>query len=226
MKLLFIFSFLVALTSSAMAQQPEEVSPREGNLYIGVGATNVEYHIYYKEKKGTGTVRSGYFTPMFLTVGYKWTERAKLQVSLGYGGDKQEIEGAGGTTASSRTQALALAVSGQFTFFNVLKRFPVYGSVTAMPAYGTTKSKETENGVIVSDTKDAGTDVFATAALGFNYKISKRFTGYTEYLFFKRSLTGENSYYYDWNQDATLLDRVAKSLAMGLNYNFNLKQEK
>lgn len=208
-----------------MAQQPTEPTLSEEKLYIGASVTNIEYHIYYKEKKGTGSVRSGYFTPITVALGYKVSERASVQMGIGYGGDRHETEWTGGTadnpvlmSAHSRTYAMALPVSGHFILFKAFRRLPVYGTASLIPALGITKSQVIENGIIVSDTKDTGMDMFATAGVGFNFKISKRFTGFMEYLFFKRNLTGKNSYYYDWNQDAPLLNRITKSLALGINY--------
>lgn len=208
-----------------MAQLPAEDKPNEGKLYIGAGVTTIEYHIYYKDKKGTGAVRSGYFQPISFTLGYNLTERVRLQVGVGYGGDRHTTEGNRGTfdnpipwSARSRTNAVAFPVSGQFVFFNVFKRFPVYGTASLMPAFGTTRSRVTEHGITVSDTKDSGMDVFATAGLGFNYKISKRFAGYLEYHFFKTNVTGENSFYYDWSQGAPKTHQIIKSLALGVNY--------
>ena len=87
-----------------------------------------------------------------------------------------------------------------------------------MPAFGTTKSEVVENNITVSDTHDKGMDVFATAGVGFNYKISKRFEGYGEYLFFKRNLTGQNSLHYDWDQFAIKPEQVYRSFALGVNY--------
>ena len=90
-----------------------------------------------------------------------------------------------------------------------------------MPSFGSTLEKRTEthHGVITTtEVKETGMNVFATAGVGSDYRISNRFTGYLEYLFFKRNLTGKNSFYYDWNQDAPLSFRIYRSLALGVNY--------
>ncbi|RDV13820.1 hypothetical protein DXT99_17470 [Pontibacter diazotrophicus] len=225
MKTSLLLFLLILFASSAIAQQPDEVSPDDGRLYIGAGITTIPYHIYYKERKNTGLVRSGYFTPITIALRYELSERASVQVSIGYGGDTHEIEGIGGTfdnpvhfTARSRTNAIAFPVSGQFILLNAFKRFPVYATASMIPVFGTTKASVTENSIVVSDTKDKGMDIFAIAGLGGRYKISNRFTGYLEYYFFKKNLTGGNSMHYDWEQFATRSRRIYKSLALGVNY--------
>ena len=127
--LLLFFSSLVAV-----AQQPVKANPDEGRFYVGAGVTTIEYHIYHKDKKGTGAVRSGYFQPISFTLGYNLTERVRVQVGIGYGGDRHENEGTGGTAANpipwsarSRTHAVAFPVSGQLVLFRAFKRFPIYG---------------------------------------------------------------------------------------------------
>ena len=89
-----------------------------------------------------------------------------------------------------------------------------------MPSFGSTTAKSTEirHGLVTTEAKDKGMNVFATAGLGFKYKISNRFTGYLEYLFFKKNLTGKNSFHHDWNQFATKSQQVYWSLALGVNY--------
>lgn len=90
-----------------------------------------------------------------------------------------------------------------------------------MPAFGATNAKRTQtrHGVITTTgATDTGMNVFATAGIGFNYSISKRFEGYAEYLFFKTNLTGKNSFHHDWDQYATKSERFYRSLALGVNY--------
>ena len=219
--LLFLFSFAV------VAQQPTEDSAGEGKLYIGAGLTNLGYHIYYDEPKSSGSIRSGYFHPISLNFGYKVNERIRVQVGLAYGWSKDNGEWSPGSADTllyqdySRTRAVAVPVSGQLVLFKAFRRFPIYGTATLMPAFGSTqaKSTETRHGVITStEGKDRGMNVFATAGLGFNYKISNRFTGYLEYLFFKTNLTGKNSFHHDWNQFAPKAEQIYWSLALGVNY--------
>ncbi|MCC9136643.1 hypothetical protein ACFSKU_07540 [Pontibacter silvestris] len=61
-------------------------------------------------------------------------------------------------------------------------------------------------------------NAFATAGLGFNYKISSRFNGYVTYYFYKDNLTGSNSFYYDWEQSGNKIRRFIKSFGLGINY--------
>ena len=97
MKASIIFLILFFSSLVAVAQQLVEANPDEGKLYVGAGVTTIEYHIYYKDKKGTGAVRSGYFQPISFTLGYNLTERVRVQVGIGYGGDRHKTGGNRGT---------------------------------------------------------------------------------------------------------------------------------
>jgi hypothetical protein len=112
-------------------------------------------------------------------------------------------------------------VTAQMIFLKVFKRFPVYGTVSMIPSLGFTKAETQEMRSGTSTSSNAsvnGMNLFATAGLGMNYKISSRFTGYAEYLFYKRNLTGQNSFHYDWEQYSPTGRRIFKSFATGLNY--------
>ncbi|GAA4438866.1 hypothetical protein GCM10023188_34680 [Pontibacter saemangeumensis] len=211
-----------------MAQQVTQDNSGEGKFYIGAGLTNVWYHIYYDSPKTDEyAVKTGYFHPISLNFGYKANERISVQVGLAYGGSKDSGEWSPGSTdtllyeAHSRTHVLAIPVAGRLVFFKAFRRFPIYGTATLMPSFGSTKANRTEtrHGVITStEAKDKGMNVFATVGVGFNYRISTRFEGYVEYLFFKRNLTGKNSFDHDWDQFATKSEQIYRSFALGINY--------
>lgn len=219
--ILFFSSF------AAVAQQPTEDNSGEGKIYIGAGLTTIGYHIYYKEPKSSGAISSGYFAPISVSLGYRISERIRVEVGLAYGGSKDSGEWSPGDTDTllykdySRTRVVAVPISGQLVLFKAFKRFPIYGTATLMPSFGSTQAKRTEtrHGTTTStEAKDTGMNVFATAGVGFNYSISNRFEGYIAYLFFKTNLTGKNSYDHDWNQFATKSEQMYRSLALGVNY--------
>jgi hypothetical protein len=188
----------------------------------------VFYHIYYDDPKTLEyVVKTGYFNPLSLNVIYKINERLRVRAGLGYGWSKDSGEWSPGSpdtllyNAHSKTRVAAITVSGQLVLFKAFRRFPVYGAATIMPAFGSTKAERTETqyGVITTtEAKDTGMNVFATAGIGFNYRISNRFEGYLEYLFFKRNLTGKNSFHHDWDQYAPLSGRIYRSLALVVHY--------
>jgi hypothetical protein len=229
-RFLAIFAFNI-LPITLIAGQFESDSITVNNkLYIGLDLTTVTYHIYYdeQEEKLNG-FKTGYFTPITLHAGYAITDRLSLQTGLGYGGSKDEWEWSLNHKPTdpvrykyrSVTHVLLVPVSAKFTFLKTLKRFPVYGTFTLMPSFGHTKAETDE----ITDSKTTTTvvkakdmNVFATGGLGFNYRISKRFTGYAEYLFYKHNLTGRNSFDYDWEQASPPGRRIFKSLATGVNY--------
>lgn len=200
---------------------------------LGVGLTNITYHIYYDGPQALWDrdINSGRFTPIYLNVGYK-ADRVSWQVGLAYGWDRFHesfifLRAAGEEIAylnsSSRTHVVAILVTMRFIWLKAIKRLPIYATATLMPAFGTTTGNrtETQGGVIVTSFTgtDAGMDIFATAGFGFNYKIKNRFGGYAEVLLLKTNLTGRNSYHHDWESYASLGRRLYRSLGIGVNYN-------
>lgn len=217
MKKFLTLAVLFCLDFTALAQQDSAMT-NEKKLYVGLGLNTTGFHIYYKNKKGTGIVRSGYYTPVTLHLNYRLTERARVQAGVSYGGDKdqnmvQNINASGEITtyeALSRTHVIALPVTAQFILLTVKSRFPIYATASVIPAFGSTYSEtwEIQNGVELNrvSVKDSGMNTFATGGLGFNYKISRRLGGYAEYLFYKHNLTGSNSFFMIGTMDFQSLD--------------------
>ncbi|PSR56163.1 hypothetical protein AHMF7605_22985 [Adhaeribacter arboris] len=199
---------------------------------MGIGLSNTSYHIYYKNPTTesafiAGAVASGYFTPLALNLGYQANNRISLQFGLAYGGSKNHgfLADVYGVDYNfySKTRVVAISITTRFIVLNAYKRFPIYATVSIMPAWGKTTLRSVENCNTVITTKsaqDAGMNLFATAGVGFNYKIWRRFTGYAEVLLVKSNLTGENSRYYDWRGESPQYIQVISSLAFGFNYNF------
>ncbi|WP_347159967.1 hypothetical protein [Pontibacter chitinilyticus] len=226
-----LFSLLLLFSSlAANAQQTEPTTTAGERLYVGVGLTSISYHIYYKGPQLSGFLPTGYFAPVAVNLGYWLNERASIQIGAAYGGSKDkgswsDVSASGEVIThdeTSKTRAVAVPVTGRFVFFKVYKRFPLYGTATLLSAWGFTQSStaEAKNGgtptIITEHYK--GINVFATAGVGFNYKISNRFTGYVEVLPFKYNLNGHNSFYHDWERYATKDRRFYKSFSVGVNY--------
>lgn len=222
-----IFLFLL-FSLEAVAQQPDTAASNRSRFYVGVSFSTVSHHIYYKNPKGAQEVTSGYFAPLAINFGYQLNERASVQAGLAYGGSSDHNNWSPGSPDTlmydsySNTHVLAVPVTMRYVLFKVFRRFQLYGTGTIMPAFGTTKFKriETRQDDIstVLDVRDTGMNTFVTAGLGLNYKISKRFSGIIEYHGFKYNLTGNNSFYYDWDQGFTGFLRISKSVGVGFNY--------
>ncbi|RAU84189.1 hypothetical protein DP923_03860 [Pontibacter arcticus] len=174
-------------------------------------------------------VKSGYFTPVFLNLGYEATSRVRLFTGIGYGSGKDKLEWSPNYkdtdtikySISTKTHVVAVPLTVQVIVLKAFNRFPVYVTGTALTALGTTKAElsETLHGVTTSQhEKEHGINLFATAGIGFNYKVSKQLYGYVEWLAFKQNLTGKNSFDYDWEQYASRGRRFYKSLGVGINY--------
>ncbi len=226
MKAFVISCFLLLLPFASMAQRADPDAAIQRRFYAGVGLSSISYHIYYKEPKTSGYLPSGYFVPFAANFGYRLSDKATLQVGIAYGADKsQDSWFPGGQDTllyemASRTRVVAVPVAARVTVFKVYKRFPVYATGTIMPAYGITRLKTIETRgteTTASQERDSGLNVFTTAGLGFNYRLSNRLQGYVEILPFKYNLTGRNSRDLDWEQHASTSRRLYKSLGAGVN---------
>jgi hypothetical protein len=230
MKACFTFLALyLALSFTAKASDGDTAKVREGKFYAGIGLTTITYHIYYNNPETLGEIKSGYFTPITLSLGYRASERVRMQMGIGYGGSMAEMQWSLNHSASdtlrysvsSRTHVLAVPTTIQVDIFNSYTRIPFYGTVSAITAFGRTNGSVTEilHGVPTTEhLQDKGVNIFLMAGLGVNYKISKRFIGFTELFLFKRNLTGNNSFDYDWEAYSPWGRRLFKSFAFGVNY--------
>lgn len=217
---------LIFFCFSAFAQQ-ESTYIKKGKFTLGLNLQTVSYHIFYKEGKTRGAVRSGYFTPISVNSGYQLSDRASLRLGLGLGGDRdklteqiQEVE----YKHDSKTFAIVSSLSFYHTFLNLYRKLPIYGTVSVVPAYGFTSLQTTYNGASGSGShtvKENGFNVFAMAGAGFNYQISNRLYGNMSYFFYKKNLSGMNSSHYDWDQGYGLRS-VAKSFELGVNYQLSM----
>ncbi|SIT89635.1 outer membrane beta-barrel protein [Pontibacter indicus] len=222
MKTCLAFLLILLCCFSAFAQQ-ESSYIENGKFTLGLNLQTVSYHIYYKEGKTQGPVRSGYFTPVFLNSGYQLSDRASVRLGFGLGGDRDrlteqihEVE----YKHDSKTIAIVSSLSFYHTFLNLYRKVPVYGTVSLVPAYGFTSLRTTHNGAdgpVSHTVKDDGLNVFAMAGVGFNYQISNRLYGNLSYFFYKKNLSGMNSSHYDWDQGYGLRS-IIKSFELGMNY--------
>ena len=225
---LTLLALYLTLSFPAISSEGDTAKVRESKFYTGIGLTTITYHIYYKNPSVQyGSI--GYFTPVFLNVGYKLSRTVRVQSGIAYGGSKSEMNWSPNHRdddtlqfrANERTRVLALPTTIQVDLFRSFTRIPFYGTVSAITAFGKTSGSVTEilHGKPTTEhMQDKGVNVFLMAGLGVNYKISKRFGGYTELFLFKRNLTGDNSFNYDWDAYSPLGRRLFRSLAFGVNY--------
>ena len=218
---------LIPFLSLAAMAQSDTTGAKENRLYIGAGFSTVSYHIYYNEPDEGEKHGAAYFAPLSLNIGYKWNERNSIQVGIAYGGSYDHFSWSAGSNdtlsfeISSRTHVLAVPVNIRHTLFKAFKRFPVYGTATVMPALGFTKTStiETRHQVATTSTlRDSGINIFLTAGVGVEYKISKRFRGFFEYQAYKHNLTGRNSLFYDWDMGTKGFYKFIRTIGVGVNY--------
>jgi hypothetical protein len=151
-----------------------------------------------------------------------------VQVGLTYGRDKEDVlsgiyYGYNDTIInhyrSKNSYGMAMPLTVQFTPFNPNRKVQLYATASFIPILGSTWHQNSEefegNRVVTFESDDAGVYAIVTAGLQLNYKINNRFEGYGK----------ANLYYKNVNQ-FTDYARQARSVAIGLNYNLNLKRER
>lgn len=227
LSLLLSFATLAAVAQvrpgSALMQRPVTPDSTRSKFYIGVELSSVSYVVadYYKKVGGT-------FTPLaHVHVGYRLSERASLQVGLAYGATDDNYESIYYKAADSTiyrstrlsNRGLAIPLTLQLTPFNPGRRLNFYATASLVPIIGEVRDQRSETLDGKTDIKysayDSGIYTVATAGVVLNYKISKSFEVYGKANLLYKELKRESEY-----------AKQARSVAIGLNYNLNLKREK
>lgn len=228
MKRIYFTIFSILLISRVNAQQIDSTASAENKIYLGVSFSTISHNIYYKSPKAGNNTAIGHFAPLSLNLGYRLNERTSIQAGVAYGGSSDHVDWMSndGTTridSYGKTNVIAVPLTVRHVFFKLFRRLPVYAAATFMPAYGITNSKitETKDNVTTTttDVKDAGINTYFTAGVGLNYNITGHFNGFFEYYAYKHNFNGKNSVYYDWDQGMRGIDKVIRSVGIGLNYN-------
>lgn len=213
----YILSFILsALFCSATAQQ--RIAPDSTNnkkFYAGVELTTISYIIGNREAAGS-------FSPYIqLNFGYRLSRRTNVQIGLARGGTNENQESIYYKTDDStiymndswNSRGVAIPLTVQFTPFNPGRRLNFYATASIIPIFGEVniQHSETYEGETKTTYKahDSGVYLLATAGIVLNYKISKRLEGYGKANLLYKHLGHYNDY-----------AKRAKSVAIGLNYNF------
>ena len=235
MRIISFYLILFLLPLFVLGQKKDSLDNTNNRFYVGLGLTTLTYHMYYKNPAAEGSIVSGsvssvYFTPISAHLGFKVNDRFSLEVGSAYGGQNNDqftlvLESPRNYVEYhfySKTRVIAIPVTSRFIMFNTYKHFPVFVTASLMPSWGRTTLKAVENRnneINTTSVEDSGLNTFATAGLGFNYKIWKRFTGNVEVLLIKSNITGNNSKYYDWQGEAPKYIQLIGSFGLGFNYN-------
>ena len=216
-----LFAVLLLLLSSLadVAQaQPDSINAKQKRFYIGVELSSISYSMWNQTK-----MVGGGFTPVaHAQAGYRLTKRMNVQVGLTYGRDKESAlsgtyYGYGDTILyynhSRNNYGVTVPITVQFTPFNPYKKLQIYAAASFIPIFGAVNQQESETYEDVTTVthvgKDSGVYAIATAGIQLNYKISNRFEGFGKVNLLYKNV-GQYSEY----------AKQAKSLAIGLNYNF------
>lgn len=215
--------FLLLCSFAAIAQRPTTSDSTKSKLYLGLELSTVSYsmanHI---------TQVGGMITPVaHLHLGYRLSPRAQVQVGFAYGGAEDNFESIDFKSADSTIyrnfrqsrKGLAIPLTVLFTPFHPARRLNLFATASLIPVIGSVHHRRTEtlDGVtrLVYRGDDNGVYWLATAGVVLNYKFSTRLEGYGKANLLYKELKRESAY-----------ARQAKSVAIGLNYNFNLRREK
>jgi hypothetical protein len=227
MKSKLILSFLLLISSLAIAQQIDSVQQSEKKLYAGMSVYSTYFDVEYKHLKSHGTNFSLIPIP-YIHLGYKLSNRASAQFGVAYGNRKEHgyvtYYGYNSEIIDyhdySQTKGIVVPVTMRFIVFNVRKRLPIYVTASLIPTYIKTKvwgTEVQENRITPTYSDQEGVfTVYATAGVGVSYKIKKRFSGFTEIVLLKSNLAGGDEYpipvyksFYTY-----------KSFGTGVNYSF------
>lgn len=218
-----ILSLLLLTSFAAKAQlvTPKDTAKAK-QLYIGVTATTMGYNLKYKNEPKGGDIH----TYGVLHVGYKLNNRARVQAGFSYGTAKIDhsyvyVEAADKLIyydEVARTRGVAMPITVEYILFYPFRRLQFYGTGMFTPIYSTTRLEKTERRnevtTVTYNEKASGFNAYLTAGFGIGYPVSRRLGVYFNYYMISRS----------FNNGLRKKDEhpYPGSLAIGLNYNFNL----
>ncbi|WP_299758850.1 outer membrane beta-barrel protein [uncultured Pontibacter sp.] len=221
MKTIFLSLLLSVATLAAIAQvQPDSAMMSAKRFYAGLELSSISYNMWDNIKKVGGG-----FTPIaHVHLGYRLTKIMNIQAGLTYGREKEDVlsgiyYGQNDTIInyyrSKNIYGVAMPLTVQFTPFNPNRKLQLYATASFIPVIGSVWHQYSEeyegNRVITFEVEDSGISAIATAGLQLNYRISSRLEGYGKANLLYRNVGQESAY-----------ARTAKSVAVGLNYSFNL----
>ncbi|TPE42753.1 hypothetical protein [Pontibacter mangrovi] len=223
-----LFLSLMLLTSFAAKAQlvVYKDTARAKQLYIGANALVIGYDLKYSQQPKGGNIQP--YASMYM--GYKLNKRVRLQTGIWYGTDNQDwsytyVESEDNLihyNETSKTRGVGVPITMEYMLFYPLKRLQFYGTGMFTPMYSTTQAAKTEQegGIetVIYNEKTSGLNAYLTGGFGLGYNINSRLDAYFNYYMisrsFRRKLAPRDEYPYPG------------SLAIGLNYNLNLKREK
>lgn len=195
-------------------------------LYFGINGLAIGFDLKYKEEPKGANIQP--YASLYF--GYKPNDKLRIQAGVWYGTDNRDFGSVYVESADkliyyydiSRTKGVGIPITVDYVLFYPLKKLQFYGTAMLTPMYSTTfaEKSETRDGIktITYSAEASGINTFITAGFGVAYPISKRFDTYLNYYLisrnFNKGLQPRDQYPYPG------------SLALGLNYNFNLKLDK
>lgn len=225
-RLTIIFILILLFSETSWCQVNTIADTLSRPFYIGINGLAIGYDLEYKNEPKGGNIQP--YTSIYF--GYNITKRIRIQAGVWYGTDSRDFGSVYVESADkliyysdiSKTKGVGVPITADLVLFYPFKKLQFYGTAMLTPMYSTTlaEKSETRDGVktITYREKTSGINTYLTGGLGIKYPVSKRFDTYFNYYVisrnFNRGLRPRDEYPYPG------------SLALGFNYNLNLKREK
>ncbi|WP_162428023.1 hypothetical protein [Pontibacter pudoricolor] len=222
--LILLVTLFIHFQSIGQSQSNEDESYKP--LYIGINGLAVGFDLKYKEEPKGANIQP--YTSLYF--GYKLSNKLRIQAGVWYGTDSRDFGSVYVESEDkliyyddiSRTKGVGIPITVDYVLFYPLKKLQFYGTAMLTPMYSKTfaEKSETRDGdkTITYSAEASGINTFITAGFGIAYPISQRFDTYLNYYLisrnFNKGLQPRDQYPYQG------------SLALGINYNFNLKRNK
>lgn len=215
---LFLLLSLLCFSSRLHAQAPEDtVATPVSRFYVGLELSSISYLMANYE-----TQVGGMFTPIVhVNAGYRLSKRANLQLGLTYDRERDNFESVYYKSADSTIyrsfqtdyRGMAIPLTLQYTPFNPNRRLNFFATASLVTVLGKVHQRQTamldRETEILFDAYESGVYALATAGLLLNYRLSRHLEGYAK----ANLLYKDPGHYSDYA-------KKAKSLGIGLNYNF------
>lgn len=182
-------ALLLSLPAIAQQKEPSQTAATpKNNFFVGGMISSIGYDVKGKTKYGS----LGVSPSLLVHVGYQISERASIQVGLGYGKDvffrnsfrRYSSDSIYVAHKMSQVKALVTPITLKITPFNPQKRLQLYANTALVPLIGSIRANSNE--IRNSEFKRLYNEhiysfnLVATAGLTVNYRFNSRFDAFID----------------------------------------------